>query len=359
MTKLPPPSGGGPEKRSAMPAQPLVPDKTQQLGPSGPSLIDSEAPVIRRTPPAGQIRPASDLVLPQASTGDEPRAGATDPGDGDQPALGDNPADTPKDRRDDENNTEDVSGGEEKSQPASGKRAVNETPRQRRPSLATQRARLERFVLSGKAGNTFRGVRDGIFAQNGIDMIAEISGKEIGDIGSGYGGIAQTAYHEGIDTVITSVNPNSRSSAGRRSISEDSPLFLRWAYPDITDEEIAAAIEHHNLRVSTKFAHELSDEFPAGRFERLIDIVAVHGHMPEGFDELYELTVEQMLRVLGPGGDILVVDGFPTAVGNRSEQTGEIGMKEKVLRRMGVNYEPIIKDPDSEFKPAVGVRIFK
>src|SRR6185503_21355140 len=62
------PTGGGPEKGTGIPAQLPTQDGVRPLGPSTSPLAEPGTAVVRRTPPPGQTRPVSDLVLPQAAS---------------------------------------------------------------------------------------------------------------------------------------------------------------------------------------------------------------------------------------------------------------------------------------------------
>ena len=62
-------TGGGPEQRPAMPAQPLMPDNRGTSGPSTSPLAEPGTAVVRRTPPAAHARrPQSAMRLPEAET---------------------------------------------------------------------------------------------------------------------------------------------------------------------------------------------------------------------------------------------------------------------------------------------------
>ena len=91
-SKLPNPTGGGPEQRTALPAQPIITDKPTQLGPLTSPISEPAALItgVRRTPPPGQVRPDSALQLPEAALNDGPH-NAVDPAN--TPRRGDNRAD--------------------------------------------------------------------------------------------------------------------------------------------------------------------------------------------------------------------------------------------------------------------------
>lgn len=219
--------------------------------------------------------------------------------------------------------------------------------------LKEQAKALEKKLLGGRIGDTFRGINDLGLDEFGIDITDAIRGSVVADVGSGYGGLAKSAKAENIPTTIYSINPKLALAEIKRVEEGVTQQELRIRYPNITDEEIQAAQRYHDEHLSTNFAHDLTD-FEDNSLDLIVDNVAVHAHMPEESEELYERTVQELLRVLKSGGKIIVRDSFENAIGVPGDEGGLV-MKEKVLTRLGIHYEPIrTKENDP-----IGVIVYK
>jgi len=223
--------------------------------------------------------------------------------------------------------------------------------------VAQQAAAFEANFWRGSAPDTFRGLSDynELLKPFGVDIRDEIAGKVVGDVGSGIGGLAKTAYVEGIDATVRSINPHFTEPEFKRFEEENTADSLRRDYPGLSDEAIEGAQAYHDTHLATDFAHDLS--FDDETFDLLTDVVAVNAYALEDKEALYARTMSEMLRVLKPGGKILIVDGYRTAIGVRDEVTGEPMFKEKVLQEMGVRYTSVYdpKRPDV----VVGAIVFK
>lgn len=184
------------------------------------------------------------------------------------------------------------------------------------------------------APNTFRGIRDQDILKHG-DIAGEVQSKVVADFGSGYGGLARSASVEGIATKIWSINPALRKRSFARDVEDHEFMkgFLQVYYPAVTDEQVVAAREYHDTHVSTNFVHNLTD-FPDNYFDLGIDAYAVHAYMPIQEPQIYDTTVDEMLRVMKPGGKIIVWHG------GRVELWGEQGIGRKGLAKRGLEYNP-------------------
>lgn len=223
--------------------------------------------------------------------------------------------------------------------------------------LAEQRKKHERRILSGKE-NSFRGIRSPTFTELGIDMVEKVRGKVVGDMGSGRGGLAKTAFAEEIPTTIWSVNPTLVIPKQKQWEEQGTNITLLEQYPHLTPDQLVAAQTYHDTFSSTNFAHGLTD-FHDEFFDLLVDSRAVHAHMPEEYDVLYEATIREMLRVLRPGGEIIVRDTNFSLTSEEKPQPRQVGMKERVLQRLGVQYTPIWKDSVDGNRVSLGAIITK
>lgn len=225
-------------------------------------------------------------------------------------------------------------------------------------SLDDQIKQYESSILAGNAPDTFRGIRDKTFQDLGFDIVKEIEGKVVADIGSGLGGIAKTACVEEIDTTVYSINPHLALEEFKQTEEETTAETLKSIYPAVTAEQIQAAQAYHDSHLVTDFAHNLKS-LEDDVFDVEFDIHAVNANMPSGFEALYEQTIREMLRVLKPGGRIIIFDAGREALGYRDSDEGGPLFKERVLKKMGVSFEPVYKNKNSEHQSLIGAVITK
>lgn len=232
-----------------------------------------------------------------------------------------------------------------------GSGGLNKNARVKDFLLDRQTQTLERKILEG-GKDTFRGVNEFKREIFGIDIREAIKGRVVADIGSGLGGLAKTVSVEQIPTIIHSINPALRVARHKENEEKATEPWLRHSYPNISIKQLEDAQLYHDSHLSTNFAHNLSD-FDDNFFDLMIDNSAVHESMISS-DLLYERTIREMLRVLKPGGSILVRESAGGSIGKKGEH-GELSRKERVLQSIGCRYE-------SKFSPegwAVGAVIYK
>lgn len=196
-------------------------------------------------------------------------------------------------------------------------------------------------LIMRMGADTFRGVHDHPeLLQCGIDLTKELRGKVVGDLGSGHGGLSATAYAEGITSDVFSINPAFRPDYPEDFKSVQESVFrktLRQKYPDISENEIADALENHDAHRIASFAHDI--DLPDNFFDVLVDTVAVHQYMADNPD-VYEATIKEMCRVLKPGGKIIVEGGSwelppqdsPRRPFNEADVLDKLGIKYKILK---------------------------
>lgn len=210
--------------------------------------------------------------------------------------------------------------------------------RREAPSISKDQLRqYEERVLSGTA-DTFRTIHDHeVLEANDIDLAKEMENKVVGDLGSGLGGLSKSAFVEGISTDIFSFNPSLDRPEFKEAEEEQTFGAMRRAYPDISDETIREAQKNHDENLILAFAYDLQpvkDNF----FDLLIDTTAVHAYFKPEDKDIYEMSIKEMLRVLKPGGKILIEDGFRWAIGE-TDQEGKIRFKEEILQKLGIHYD--------------------
>jgi SAM-dependent methyltransferase len=210
---------------------------------------------------------------------------------------------------------------------------------------------LEGILLEG-GKDTFRGINEHGLEELGVDIREAIRGKVVADLGSGLGGLAKSAHVEQIPTTIYSINPALRVERHKNNEEKSTEFWLRHSYPHVTSVQLEEAQAYHDSHLSTNFAHNLSD-FGDNFFDLMIDNSAVHESMIES-DLLYERTIREMLRVLKPGGMILVRESVSGSIGEKGEH-GESSRRARVLQSIGCRYEPKF----SEKGMAIGAVIYK
>lgn len=222
------------------------------------------------------------------------------------------------------------------------------------------------FAESWKRSLCFRGIRDGDYQslhyrdeagnEYNFDLVHEITGKVAGDVGSGGGGLATTAALEEIDTEIWSIHPNM-----------DDERFIEWQpkqaagelsklYLSSSAEDIAKAQKTYESRAIRGFAHDLR-AVPDGFFDVLIDSYAAHQYMSRE-PGVYEASIQEMLRVLRPGGRIIVLGGLAPLVAVQPNLPST-DFRERSLRRLGIPFTPLYRKAAGGQKGSVGTIIRK
>ncbi|MCL4390265.1 MAG: class I SAM-dependent methyltransferase [Patescibacteria group bacterium] len=205
---------------------------------------------------------------------------------------------------------------------------------------------------------------------NTEDLINELKGKKILDLGSGRGILAREAYLRHIDCSIISLEPKLSLTGYKENISGLSKEFLKEYQPpkksvlaSLVDRlkgipqeyPLEEAGDYHDQRALAAFAHALP--FANGSFDLVLDITAVsrytgrhESHAGEEEEPIFRDYLEEALRVLKPDGILKIFD--EEAYG----WTAEPSWKEKVLINMGLKYGIIWEDKTGKKGP-LGVEI--
>jgi SAM-dependent methyltransferase len=222
--------------------------------------------------------------------------------------------------------------------------------------------------------------------QDEQDFIKELEGKTVLDLGSGLGGLAKSAHMQGVKTRICSVNPTLRFPHSR---VEEKAAAREWYgilnsglnvdyYPREPDwltklidrakgferKSFGTAQEYHDQRAVAAFAHALP--FLKDSFDLIVDKRAVFGWFISSNTEesvrhkpAFEASIKEMMRVLKPGGRLLVGD-----IGTFGWVEAGVepipSWKEEALREMGLDYEIIWeRNRDGKKTMSLGVEIKK
>jgi SAM-dependent methyltransferase len=224
-------------------------------------------------------------------------------------------------------------------------------------ALAQQAAEHEARIMEGEVQDTWRGLDDlnkklGPFY---LDIRELIEGKAVGDVGSGLGGLAKSVAAEHINATIWSINPHLVDPKYKYDEEQATAAMLWNRYHTLDQSEVARIQQLHDSHLSTAFAHGLN--FHDETFDMLIDSSAVSANLTEGQELLYEQSIREMMRVLKPGGMIVIIDNMPSAVGDSDPFTGEVRFKEKTLQKLDIPYSPIYDKRRSG--AAVGAILYK
>jgi SAM-dependent methyltransferase len=115
-------------------------------------------------------------------------------------------------------------------------------------------------------------------------------------------------------------------------------ILPAW-YPGLPEQRYADAQDYHDAHQSTDFAHDL--HFENNSFDFMVDANAVSKYMPQQ-SRVYGVSMREMLRVLRPGGKLLII------VDRGREQrrsSGKASAEEDRLRQLGVSYRLLHKPP--------------
>jgi len=174
----------------------------------------------------------------------------------------------------------------------------------------TTTQKLERKILEG-APSTPRNISmysKGLGFESKEQLIELIEGKRVADAGSGFDGFALDAILQGIDTTIIPINP-ARENVGfvedRRNAIE---MWRDLYYSNYSSDAIDNALIKVDQNAVTAFAHDLS-AIPNNEVDIVTDNLAVFHYSKPEFRDAYEQSIKEMLRILKPGGKILIGDG--------------------------------------------------
>lgn len=232
-------------------------------------------------------------------------------------------------------------------------------------ALSAQERQQHEWLME-RGIDTFRGLvtLERVFREIfGLDIRELIRGKVVCDMGSGCGGLAQSAALEGIPTEIYSLNPRLAGKDIAQPNAEYAVKVMRLEYPNVTDDEIAHARRVHDTRLIARMAHDTG--MPNDSFDLLVDVMAVSaymGRMDHGARELYRRTMQEYMRVLKPGGMALIVDPGRFALGAHDPNDPRVAYREDVMRELGIPYEVIYADDrhaDDEDLSVLGAILWK
>lgn len=202
------------------------------------------------------------------------------------------------------------------------------------------------------------------------DFIQEITGKRVLDLGSGLGGLSKSACHQQINCEIVSLNPrlalgdfkrrekSATETYVKQAVSETPTLTrLLWRLRGISETDFISKVQRfHDERAAAGFAYALP--FEKESFDLIFDKDAVSRYASRWSEDyieptleekqLFQRAIEEMVRVLKPGGKIRIADIFGYGY--------DKAWKQKILDELGLDYTILCLWGD---KQALGVEIIK
>lgn len=178
------------------------------------------------------------------------------------------------------------------------------------------------------------------------------------DVGSGYDGLALGALFYDINAKVVSVNPDRQSDSfakGRLSTS------LQWINSHFSPEELQSLgqqlpgiLQAHFQIIDSQATKDMADNLslPDTSAGAIIDSFAASYYMlEEEFKGRFEKTIGEYLRVLKPGGEVLIAD--PSMFNSQGD------WKLKVIQELGIDYQTIKLKKDNGIEVEWGIRFVK
>lgn len=160
------------------------------------------------------------------------------------------------------------------------------------------------------------------------ELIADITGKKVLDLGSGTGTFAKDVADRGINCEVVSVNPRLSKQSFR--IIEKRSTNIDFPHSRETVQKI------HNKTALAAFAHNLP--FPDETFDLLFDNQAVSRSSRKPETLVFKEAVKEMYRVLKRGGQIRIGDRAGYGWAEKGSRQQIPSFREHVLKDLGLNY---------------------
>jgi SAM-dependent methyltransferase len=184
------------------------------------------------------------------------------------------------------------------------------------------------------------------------ELIADIEGKKVLDLGSSLGGLAKDVARRKIDCQVYSLEPRLSMGGARNEEKAATQEYLEQVTPKtsklgklvkrlkgIPEDDHREMQESHDRGATAAFAHALP--FQDNSFDLILDKEAVSKHATRqdydyvdkttaGEKELFRTSLEEMVRVLKPGGRIRISDLFGYG--------WKDSWKEQIMDEMGLDY---------------------
>ncbi len=190
-------------------------------------------------------------------------------------------------------------------------------------------------VLGGETGKGIKSYSSSLGFKSESQFVNFISEKAVCDVGAGYGGFAIECFLRGIPVKVTSVNPRIENS----QFKMDQSNYFKWLRKFHSNEDIQRAIEYFKTNAFPQLAHELI--FPDNSYDVVLDIdaitlYAIENDIPGRIGRsLYKKSIEQMVRILKPGGHLLIGDPL------KANLPEKFNWPEQVFKELGLQYSKI------------------
>lgn len=180
------------------------------------------------------------------------------------------------------------------------------------------------------------------------DFLNVIKGKIVGDLGSGFGGLAMECALNNIPVEIISVNPAIAHPRFRSAQVDFLRLKLRNRY---SAEDINKAFAKYESNAYAATSDDLPIE--SGRLDLIIDDRAITFYSSKIGEQLYRASLLEMLRVLHPGGKIYIAD----SVHFLDPEVKSFQLQ--IIEGLGVHFEYFYRQFKDQKTFAVGVILTK
>lgn len=222
-------------------------------------------------------------------------------------------------------------------------------------SISEQKTGSEKPIFSGTVYETYRDL--GRYAEclgysAKAELVTDLEGKDVLDVGSGLGGLVKSAVAEGVKTRIISVNPRLSLPKWRHHQKDETELQL----VDYLPKSLKKAQRVHDHNSVAAFAQALP--FKDSSFDLIFDNFGVSYY--SGAKEeigIFEPAIKEMLRVLRQGGHIRIGDicNYGLRERNLSSEPSE---NEQILIDLGIDYK-IVWAKDRLNNQVLGIDITK
>lgn len=162
-------------------------------------------------------------------------------------------------------------------------------------------------------------------------MLQLMDEKVILDLGSGYNGLAIDAILRHINCQIFSVNPHFSDLDFEFLQKESLSACHRKVFPEFDNLDLENARVLSMKNSLALYAHNLSN-FPAGKFDLIIDHYAVFGYFQDRqeYPEFLK-TIHEEKRVLKPGAPSYIADFLPYGQNSLFREWKEEILKEEKI----------------------------
>ena len=180
------------------------------------------------------------------------------------------------------------------------------------------------------------------------EFVASIRGTKICDVGSGYGGLAIECILENITNNVISVNPAIAHPSFKNSQRK---ILVKELSNRFSKAQIYSAFDVYERNSYSATAEKLP--FGDNTFDLVVDNKAVTFYSAKIGPDRYKKSLQEMIRILKPGGQLIIGDGVHFL--DESKKSAQL----QIIEDLGLKYTFIYGQEESKYKLAIGVIITK